>query len=135
LIHPTEQISAYLDGELHGQELTRLMDHLSRCGRCSADLEQMQFVRSAVRSLPVLELPEALIPEAEPVVVPLRRHKGMWAGVAAAAVVAAVALAAIVTPPPDEISLQQLNSMVGARSTLDPVFGPAKVSAFPVVEE
>jgi anti-sigma factor RsiW len=135
LIHPTEQISAYLDGELHGPELTQLMDHLSRCGKCTAELEQMQIVRSAVRSLPVLELPEGLVSEADRVVVPLPRRKGMWAGVAAAAVVAAIALAAIVTPPQDEVSLQQLNSMVGARSTLDPVFGPAKVSAFPLVGE
>lgn len=135
MTHPTEQISAYLDGELHGPELTQLMDHLSRCGKCSGELEQMQFVRSAVRSLPVLELPAGLVSEADPVVLPLRRHKGMWAGVAAAAVVAAITLAAIVTPPTNETSLQQLNSMVGARSTLDPAFGPAKVSAFPLVGE
>ena len=135
MIHPTEQISAYLDGELHGEELTQLMSHLPRCGRCSAELEQMQFVRTAVRSLPVLELPEGLLTETDDVVVPLRRHKGMWAGVAAAVVVAAIALAAIVTPPPDEVSLQQLNSMVGARSTLDPAFGPAKVSVSPLVSE
>jgi anti-sigma factor RsiW len=135
LNHQIEQISSYLDGELHGPELAQLMDHLSRCGKCSVELEQVQFVRSAVRSLPVLELPEGLVPEADPVVVPLRRHKGMWAGVAAAAVVAAIALAAIVTPPPDEASLQYLNSLVGARATLDPSFGPAKVSAFPLVGE
>jgi hypothetical protein len=55
--------------------------------------------------------------------------------VAAAVVVAAIALAAIVTPPPDEVSLQQLNSMVGARSTLDPAFGPAKVSVAPLESE
>jgi anti-sigma factor RsiW len=135
LTHPTEQISAYLDGELHGSELAQLMDHLSRCGYCPAELEQMQFVRSAVRSLPVLELPAGLVPEADPVVVPLPHHKGMWAGVAAAVVVAAIALAAIVTPPADEVDLQRLNSLVGARSTLDPAFGPAKVSVSPLVSE
>ena len=135
MTHPTEQISAYLDGELHGHELTQLMDHLSRCGNCTAELEQMQFVRSAVRSLPVLELPAGLVSEADPVVVALPRHKGMWAGVAAAVVIAAIALAAIVTPPADEVDLQRLNSLVGARSTLDPAFGPAKVSVSPLVSE
>lgn len=135
MIHPSEQIGAYLDGELHDAELSHLMDHLSRCGKCSVELEQMQFVRSAVRSLPVLELPEGLDVQADPAVVPLRRHKGMWAGVAAAVIVAVIALAAIVTPPPDEVSLQQLNSLVGARSTLDPAFGPAKVSISPLVGE
>lgn len=127
MTHPSELISAYLDGELHGPELTRMMDHLARCGRCSAELEKTQEVRSAVRSLPVLELPPGVVPEADPVVVPLRRHKGMWAGVAAAVVAAVIAVAAIVTPEPGSVSIDELNSRFGARASLDPAFGPAKV--------
>jgi anti-sigma factor RsiW len=127
LIHPTELISAYLDGELHGSERIQLMDHLSGCGKCSVELEQMQSIRSAVRSLPMLELPRGVVPEADPVVVPLRRHKGMWAGVAAAVVVAVIALAAVVTPDPGSVTITELNSLIGARSTLDPAFGPAKL--------
>lgn len=132
MTHPTELISAYLDGELHGSELTQLLDHLSRCGKCSVELEKMQFVRSAVRSLPVLELPEGAVPEADPVVVPMHRHKGMWVGVAAAAVAAVIAIAAIVTPDPESYSLSDLNSRFGARATLDPAF-PAKAVVPPLV--
>ena len=65
--HPSESMSAYLDGELHGAELSHLVDHLGSCGRCSADLEDLQRVRAAVRSLPVLELPVGVVPEADPV--------------------------------------------------------------------
>jgi anti-sigma factor RsiW len=125
--HPSESISAYLDGELHGKELAQLVDHLGRCGRCSAEMAEMQRVRSAVRSLPVLELPRGLVPEADPVVVPLRRNKGLWAGVAAAVVVAVIAVASILTPPPGSVSIDDLNSRFGARASLDPAFGPAKV--------
>lgn len=126
--HPSELISAYLDGELDRDELTRLLEHLSACGRCSVELEDMQRVRSAVRSLPVLELPRGIVAEADPVVVPLRRQKGLWAGVAAAVVVAVVAIAALVTPDQGaSVSVEDLTSRFGARSSLDPAFGPAKI--------
>jgi anti-sigma factor RsiW len=120
-------ISAYLDGELHDAELTQLVEHLTGCGRCSADLEQIQRVRAAIRSLPVLELPRGTIPEADPVVVPLRRNKGLWAGAAAAVVAIVIAIAALVTPPVGAVSVDDLNSRLGARQSLDPAFGPAKV--------
>lgn len=133
--HPSELISAYLDGELHDSESSQLVDHLVRCGRCSAELEEMQRVRSAVRSLPVLELPIGIVPEADPVVVPLRRHKGMWAGVAAAVVAAVIAIATIVTPEPGSLTIEEMNSRFGARASLDPAFGPAKVVVPPLVGE
>lgn len=125
--HPSELISAYLDGELHGTELKTLVDHLAQCGRCSSELQDLQQVRTAVRSLPVLELPVGLVPEADPVVVPLRRNKGVWLGAAAAIVAIVIAIAALVTPPADSVSIDDLNSRFGARASLDPAFGPAKV--------
>lgn len=125
--HPSELISGYLDGELRGDELSTLVEHLAGCGRCSAELQQIQQVRTAVRSLPVLELPVGLIPEADDVVVPLRRNKGIWFGAAAALVAVVIAIAALVTPPPGSVSIDDLNSRFGARVSLDPAFGPAKV--------
>jgi anti-sigma factor RsiW len=127
-------MSAYLDGELHGAELSHLVDHLGSCGRCTAELEDLQRVRAAVRSLPVMELPKGAVPEADPVVVPLRRNKGMWAGAAAAVVIAMIAIAALVTPDP-QTSLNELNSQFGARASLDPAFGPAKIVVPPLVGE
>lgn len=125
--HPSELISAYLDGELHGRELHGLLDHLGGCGRCSADLEEMQRVRSAVRSLPVLELPEGIAPDGDTTVVPLHRNKGIWVGAAAAVVVAVIAIATMLAPSPGTVSVNDLNSHFGARVSLDPAFGPAKV--------
>jgi anti-sigma factor RsiW len=127
-------MSAYLDGELHGAELSNLVGHLGSCGKCSAELDDLQRVRAAVRSLPVLELPVGVVPEADPVVVPLRRNKGMWAGAAAAVVIAMIAIAALVTPDP-QTSITELNSRFGARASLDPAFGPAKIVVPPLVGE
>lgn len=127
MTHPSELISAYLDGELVGDELTKLTSHLSSCGQCAAELEDVQRVRSAVRSLPVLELPSGLIPEADGVLIPLRRNRGLWVGAAAAIVAVVIAVAALVTPPPTSVSVDELNSRFGARVSLDPAFSPAKV--------
>ena len=125
--HAGEQISAYLDGELARPEIDQLQSHLATCGKCSAELQEMQVVRSAVRSLPLLELPPGLIPEADAEVVPLRRNKGFWVGAAAAVVALVIAVAAIVTPSTPSVALEELNSRYGARASLDPAFGPAKV--------
>jgi len=125
--HAGELISAYLDGELAKAEIDQLHSHLATCGKCAAELQEMQVVRSAVRSLPLLELPAGLIPEADAEVVPLRRNKGFWVGAAAAAVAVVIAIAAIVTPSTPSVALEELNSRYGARASLDPAFGPAKM--------
>ncbi len=125
--HPSEMISAYLDGELSSAEVTQLFDHVSGCGRCAAEMQELQTVRSAVRSLPLLELPAGLIPEADMTVVPLHRNRGFLVGAAAAVVALVIAVAAMLTPSTPAISLEELNSRYGARASLDPAFGPAKV--------
>jgi anti-sigma factor RsiW len=125
--HAEDLISAYLDGELTRAEIDQLKAHLSSCGRCAAEMQEMQLVRSAVRSLPLLELPTGLVPEADTEVVPLRRNKGFWVGAAAAAVALVIAIAALVTPSSPSIAIDDLNSRYGARASLDPAFGPAKV--------
>lgn len=132
--HPEESVSAYLDGELHGAELRDLLRHLARCGRCSADLEQIQRVRAAVRSLPVMEVPDGLIPGLATNVVPLREKRSVWVGAAAAAVAIAITVATLFSPEPQAISVEDLNSRFGARVSLDPAFGPAKVIVPPVGE-
>jgi len=127
LTHPSEMISAYLDGELTRAESSRLFTHTGSCGRCVAEMEAMQRVRAAVRSLPMVEMPPGLLGDAEPVVVPLHRNRGLWVGAAAAAVALVIALATMLTPTPGALSVDDLNSRFGARVSLDPAFGPAKV--------
>lgn len=127
MTHPSEMISAYLDGELTRAESSRLFTHMGSCGRCVAEMEAMQRVRTAVRSLPMVEMPPGLLGDAEPVVVPLHHNRGLWVGAAAAAVALVIALATMLTPTPGALSVDDLNSRFGARVSLDPAFGPAKV--------
>lgn len=127
--HPEELISAYLDGELHGIELQSLLRHLGECGRCSSELDHVQSVRAAVRSLPVLEVPDGLVPELDAEVIPLRQRRGLWAGAAAAAVAVVITLASLFTGGQPTISVEDLNARLAARISLDPAFGPAKVIA------
>ncbi len=127
MTHPASLISAYLDGELHGDELGRLLDHLNGCGRCARELEEVQQVRATIRSLPMLELPRGLAMDADRVVVPLRRNRGVWVGAAAAVVALVITVAALLTPSPPTVTVEDLSSRFGARVSLDPAFGPAKV--------
>ena len=127
MTHPGELISAYLDGELSRSEIDQLFGHLAGCGRCAVEMQELQAVRSAVRSLPLLEMPLGLVPEADAEVVPLHRNRGFLVGAAAAIVAVVIAVAAMVTPSTAAISVEELNSRYGARASLDPAFGPAKV--------
>ena len=132
--HAGDTISAYLDGELRPEEVRRLLEHLASCGRCSAEMTALQGVRSSVRSLPMIELPRGILPGADATPIPLRRNRGFIAAVAAAVVAAVIGIAALVTPPPESISVEDLNSRFGARLSLDPAFGPAKVLVPETVE-
>ena len=125
--HPNEMISAYLDGELTRAEASELFAHMGTCGKCVAEMEAMQRVRTAVRSLPLIELPPGLLGEAEPLVVPLHKNRGFLVGAAAAGVAIVIAVATMLSPSPSALSVDDLNSRFGARVSLDPAFGPAKV--------
>lgn len=125
--HADELISAYLDGELTGNERQSLMSHLGECGRCSRELNELQAVRAAVRALPIVDMPAGLVPEADAEIIPLHRNRGLWVGAAAAILAFVVAVATLFGPTPQTVSVSDLNSRLGARVSLDPAFGPAKV--------
>ena len=127
MTHPAEMISAYLDGELSTSEVAQLVGHLGSCGKCASEMLELQRVRSAVRSLPVLELPPGLIPEADGELIPLHRNRGFLVGAAAAVAAVVIAIAAMFSPSAATVSVEELNSRYGARASLDPAFGPAKV--------
>ncbi len=129
MTHPSESISAYLDGELNAFERGELAQHISTCGKCAAELEALQRVRAKVRALPVLDLPDDIYASmpADAEVVPLHHNRGIWLGAAAAVVALVIAVAALVTPPASSVTIDELSSRFGARVSLDPAFGPAKV--------
>lgn len=124
--HSGELLSAHLDGELTPLERSRVAAHLSDCERCRAELEDLHQARAALRSLPLLDLPPRVIGVAE-TPAPSHRQRGIWVGAAAAIIIGIVAVAALLSPAPASISVDDLSSRFGARASLDPGFGPAKV--------
>jgi hypothetical protein len=82
----------------------------------------------------MMELPVGIVSEADPVVVSLRRNRGFLVGAAAATAAVVIAVAAFLTPAPTPVTVSDLNSRFGARVSLDPAFGPAKVVVPEIVE-
>jgi anti-sigma factor RsiW len=58
--HLHEELSAFLDGELDTDETLAVQRHLDGCAPCRHELAAIAAVRSAVRSLPLVEPPFGL---------------------------------------------------------------------------
>lgn len=58
-----ELVSAYLDGQLRPGELDIVVEHLNECAECITEFHALREVRAAVRTLPLLEVPERLLPD------------------------------------------------------------------------
>lgn len=59
-----ELMSAYLDGELRDGELERVVAHLTDCLACIAEFHDLKEARTAVRMLPILQVPDRVMPAA-----------------------------------------------------------------------
>jgi anti-sigma factor RsiW len=58
-MHPEElELLAYLEGELDDPRRGQVASHLETCDRCAQDLRSVEAGRAALRSAPMLELPE-----------------------------------------------------------------------------
>lgn len=58
--HVTEWLNAYLDGELHGNRLHQVEDHLAECEACKAELRSLQDLSGLLHKVPA---PEFTSPE------------------------------------------------------------------------
>ena len=111
--HLTEELSAYLDGELTTHEMPAVIDHLQACDDCRAELADLDRSRIAVRALPGLEPPAFLATRRD--LSDARRRRRLWPAVAAAGSVAAAALVITLSmagddPAPAAISVEDLES-------------------------
>ncbi len=125
--HLGELLSAYLDGEVSPAERARVTSHIADCSLCQAELADLHSARSALRSLPMLDLPDGLF-DLDSNVVPLVRRPRVWAAAAAAVVAGFIGVATFIAPEPtvpvtfNEISVEHSN-----RSQFDPPLTPGKV--------
>lgn len=86
--HLGASLSAYLDGELAPAAQRAAEAHLTRCGTCQAELDEVSYVRLAIHALAVRACPPGVL--ALTGKRPARR--GVWAAVAVAAAVGALLL-------------------------------------------
>lgn len=56
-----EMLSAYLDGELRPGELDVVAGHLEGCEPCIAEFRELKEARTAVRLVPMLQVPDRVI--------------------------------------------------------------------------
>lgn len=117
MTHPEELLSAYLDGETTPAESARVRSHMVDCVHCRRRLYQLNEMRAAVRSLPVLELPAGLVP-ADPGEDHRKRRRSVWLGAAAAVAAAVIAVATLATTP-RPIAVSDISRQFGARASLD----------------
>ncbi len=118
--HLGDLISALLDGELPGSERAAAKDHLAGCEECRAELAEAEAGRTALRSLPQLELPPGVIPGTSPGAAWWRRRPRLaWAasGVAAITVVAGIAFAS--GEPAPAFDMSTLSDQHTARVEVD----------------
>jgi anti-sigma factor RsiW len=59
--HVEDELSAFLDDELDEATALVVTRHLARCEGCVAELEELRVTRSALRALPHVEPPTALL--------------------------------------------------------------------------
>ena len=60
-------LSAYLDGEVTASERRMVAEHLSECGACTSELEELKMTVVLLRDLPDLPVPRSFTLEREPV--------------------------------------------------------------------
>lgn len=50
--HVTEQLNAYMDGELKGKQLRQVEDHIVTCEACQTELESLQGLSALLQEVP-----------------------------------------------------------------------------------
>lgn len=122
--HLGELLSAYLDGETAPDESHAVVEHLADCHRCQSEMEDIHAARSALRALPILELPAHVLDAVDghriDEVVPLRRRPVRIAAAAAAAVlVVFVSLATLFAPEPTSLTVDDITNEFGSVTQFD----------------
>jgi anti-sigma factor RsiW len=119
--HSGDLLSALLDGELTPEEIRTVSDHLDVCAACRTELAAATAVRTALRSLPVLDPPPGLLPGISSA--PRRRFVQPvwgWAGAGAAALALSMGLVLGTAAGPAPMDLDGFAEQHTARILVQP---------------
>jgi anti-sigma factor RsiW len=92
-LHPNEDLSAYLDGELTSTETRAITEHLGCCTECRNELLDLDAARAAVRALPRIDVGNTMVGGSELDLDRRWRRRRRAATLAAAGMAAVLALA------------------------------------------
>jgi len=117
--HYGPELSAFLDGELAGEEQEMILNHLQSCTECLLELQDLDVARTAVRSLPGVEPPLPLVPR-----LPVRAQRTSLRrlAIAAAGFIGAAFIAfnmAASGPEPTSVDLDQFADRHNVRVSVD----------------
>jgi len=97
--HLGDLLGAYLDGELEAFDRARVSAHLEDCTACRVELGDIEWARSAVRNLPLIEPPPSLLGD---LVGSRRRRRPMrwsrWAWAVSAVSAVALTIGLLIAP-------------------------------------
>lgn len=112
MTHPSDLMSAFLDGEIGPDDHAIVAAHIDGCSTCRADLDSLARVRDWIRGLPFAEPPVPLVPTL--------RRTSRWSWAAASAAAVALAIGLVVPSPPEPLDLDLLAGQHTARVGLAP---------------
>ena len=123
--HPSDRLSAYLDGELPAGETAAIEHHLQGCPACRAELDATAQMRQLLRQLASPVAPFGMVERL--LIRPRRRVLPIaWAASAAAAVALGLIAAGTTTStPPAVTKLVQVHATATGQ---DPVSGLAPIA-------
>ncbi len=111
------KLSSFLDQELGGADMLLVRDHISRCARCEAEMNQLKMLKGSLRTLkshspsPEFEskLREAISQESKQTTLNIRRPS-TWMSMATAAFISAsiVVVALQMMPRPVQVKTTEM---------------------------
>ena len=119
--HQPELLSAMLDGEVSEAEAAWVASHLEGCGQCRSELEDLASARAAVRGLPMLDLPDDVVP-VQPRVTRLWPRRAAVAAMAAAAAavvaIGALGMIGMASDSPTAVDVGEAEAILAATRSL-----------------
>ena len=122
--HPSDRLSAYLDGELPAGEAATVAQHVQGCPACQAELDQTDQVRQLLHQLSPPAAPFGMVERM--LIRPRRRVLPVaWAASAAAAIALGVIAAGTTTSQPPTVA--RMVEVHATSTGRDPVSGLAPI--------
>ena len=126
----SDELNAYLDGQLTADRAAQVEQHVAACAACARDLKELQATRVLVRDLPQLRAPRTfVVPAPEPAEPRWQSLLGWGWRLGSAASAACVLVAALAMNRPAPTSFSGMESSAAVAKNEAPARAPAPQAA------